>query len=104
MFQLRQLCELDINCMRELSIQVYGSIQISWIDFDLKSTLSVNSTSLTGIMFTNGEFWKVQRRFALHNFRNLGFGKRNHQEHIHDEIDDMIDSLTKRSGPVDIQV
>lgn len=56
-----------------------------------------------GIMFVNGDHWMTQRRFALHHFRNLGVGKRSHQDIILEEVHELIGSLTKEKGPVDPQ-
>ena len=55
-------------------------------------------------MFSTGEFWKTQRRFTLHHFRNLGFGKRTHQDLILEEVDELIKAITAQEGPFDIQV
>lgn len=35
-----------------------------------------------GVMFTEGELWKDQRRFALHVLRNFGMGKNVMQEKV----------------------
>ncbi len=35
---------------------------------------------LTGIFFSNGKEWQEQRRFALKNLRDFGFGKLSMEE------------------------
>lgn len=62
-----------------------------------------NTGDLKGVMFANGEMWQTQRRFTLHNFRNLGFGKRSHEDHILSEVDELVKSLVIEKGPIDIQ-
>ena len=37
---------------------------------------------IAGIIFTNGEEWREQRRFALRHLRNFGFGKTSMEEMI----------------------
>jgi hypothetical protein len=35
-----------------------------------------------GVIFTDGEIWRDQRRFALHVLRNFGLGKNLMQERV----------------------
>ncbi|XP_018020168.1 methyl farnesoate epoxidase-like, partial [Hyalella azteca] len=56
-----------------------------------------------GIMFSNGEFWKTQRRFTLHHLRNLGVGKSVHHDIILEEVRELIQHLNKKNGPFEIQ-
>ncbi|XP_037775115.1 methyl farnesoate epoxidase-like [Penaeus monodon] len=58
---------------------------------------------LRGVMFVEGEFWKEQRRFSLHHFRNLGFGKRSHESVIHEEAKELIDEILDADGSVKLQ-
>lgn len=52
-----------------------------------------------GIFFTQGEFWKEQRRYALRHLRDYGFGRRFSELEIEvrDEICAFLEML--RSGP-----
>nr|XP_045612751.1 methyl farnesoate epoxidase-like [Procambarus clarkii] len=56
-----------------------------------------------GVMFVENDFWKEQRRFTLHNFRNLGFGKRSHEEIIHEEARELIQEVQEANGSVTLQ-
>lgn len=58
---------------------------------------------MLGVMFVEGEFWKEQRRFSLHHFRNLGFGKRSHESVIHEEAKELIDEILDADGSVKLQ-
>ncbi|XP_027237770.2 methyl farnesoate epoxidase [Penaeus vannamei] len=58
---------------------------------------------MLGVMFVEGEFWKEQRRFSLHHFRNLGFGKRSHESVIHEEARELIDEVLDADGSVKLQ-
>lgn len=55
--------------------------------------------SISGIFFTDGQTWFEQRRFALRNLRDFGFGRRQDEleSEIEDEILNLIDLLKK--GP-----
>ena len=60
---------------------------------------------VTGVLFSNGEGWKAQRRFTLHHFRDLGFGKRSHESVILEEAEYLVKKLLEEGGkPVDIKV
>ncbi|CAG2102077.1 unnamed protein product [Medioppia subpectinata] len=46
----------------------------------------------------SGDVWKEQRRFALHQLRNLGFGKTSMADHIIDEINHLSKEIDKSVG------
>jgi hypothetical protein len=43
-----------------------------------------------GVVMTEGELWRDQRRFALHVLRNFGLGKNLMQEKVLDEVNAMV--------------
>ncbi len=47
---------------------------------------------------SSGSQWKEQRRFALHQLRNLGFGKTSMEEHIIDEINYLTKEIDETDG------
>lgn len=55
--------------------------------------------SCAGIFFTEGELWHEQRRYALRNLRDFGFGRRHDDLEIEssEEILSLIDLL--KNGP-----
>ncbi|KAK8376326.1 hypothetical protein O3P69_009756 [Scylla paramamosain] len=53
-----------------------------------------------GIMFVEGDLWKEQRRFALHQFRNLGFAKRSHETVVHEETRALLQEIRKAEGSI----
>ena len=54
----------------------------------------------SGIILTNGEQWSNQRRFALKNLRDFGFGKQSLEGVMNYEIDELIDGYRSRSGDI----
>ncbi|XP_050712088.1 methyl farnesoate epoxidase-like isoform X4 [Eriocheir sinensis] len=53
-----------------------------------------------GVVFAEGGFWKEQRRFTLHQFRNLGFAKRSHEEIVHGEVRAVIQEIRETKGSI----
>lgn len=53
---------------------------------------------LTGILFQEGSEWHEQRRFALRNLRDFGFGKTSMEEMIMDEVKELIQGIKQDSG------
>lgn len=50
-------------------------------------------------MFTEGEFWKDQRRFALRQLRDIGFGKQTSMEiKIHEELRELMEDIQSNMG------
>nr|XP_053649007.1 methyl farnesoate epoxidase-like [Cherax quadricarinatus] len=56
-----------------------------------------------GVMFVENDFWKEQRRFTLHKFRDLGFGKRSHEEVIQEEASELIKEIKETKGSISLQ-
>lgn len=54
---------------------------------------------LLGIFFTEGQIWYEQRRYALRNLRDFGFGRRHDEleNEIQDEMLNLVDLL--KNGP-----
>ncbi len=47
---------------------------------------------------SSGSQWREQRRFALHQLRNLGFGKTSMEDHIINEINYLTKEIDKTDG------
>ena len=54
---------------------------------------------IAGIIFLEGEAWKVQRRFTLRNLRNVGFAKQDSMEVvIQEELKELLENLKSTMG------
>ena len=51
-----------------------------------------------GILFSQGKYWREQRRFMLRNLRDFGFGKSEMEDTILDEVEELIDELKENVG------
>ncbi|XP_046400219.1 methyl farnesoate epoxidase-like [Ischnura elegans] len=60
-----------------------------------------------GVIFTDGEEWKEQRRFSLRHLRDLGFGTRSMELMLREEAIEMATRLAdmgRRAGPAGLDV
>jgi methyl farnesoate epoxidase / farnesoate epoxidase len=48
---------------------------------------------VSGIMFTEGQFWQEQRRFIVRHLKDLGFGKTSVEDMMMDEIHQVLNEI-----------
>ncbi|CAC5412582.1 CYP2J [Mytilus coruscus] len=63
-----------------------------------------NKIQFSGIVARNGASWKAQRTFTINALRHFGFGKRNMESKILEEVEFFMDVLeSKKGSPVNIE-
>ncbi|CAH2211472.1 jg22619 [Pararge aegeria aegeria] len=80
-------------------IPVCFTVITSGLRFTANSKQVLTKTTMSGIFFTDGYFWHVQRRFTLRYMRDYGFGRREEslEAVVASETKEMIDMA--RNGP-----
>ncbi|CAJ0962292.1 unnamed protein product, partial [Mesorhabditis belari] len=58
---------------------------------------------LYGILTSNGEIWREQRRFTLHTLRDFGMGRNLMETRIMDEVDDLLDRMDRLKNDLNVQ-
>jgi len=61
-------------------------------------TKDKNEKSSGGIVFSHGDHWREQRRFAMRTLKEFGVGKSHLQTVINDEVARLVDDLKDESG------
>lgn len=60
--------------------------------------ISVFSFSISGVIFSDGENWKVMRRFTLTTLRDFGMGKKAIEDRVVEEYGRLADTIEAQKG------
>ena len=95
----RQIMVCDLATLREmLSLEVFsGRGRPMANGIEIFARLRGGNGSL-GLIISEGEEWKEQRRFAIRHLRDFGFGKSSMEDIIREEFLDIADSLRSVDG------
>ncbi|XP_058400360.1 cytochrome P450 2C55-like [Diceros bicornis minor] len=82
----------------------YETVKAAQIDlgeeFSRKGSLPVIERANKGlrILFSNGKRWREMWHFSLMTLRNFGLGKRNIEDHVHEEACCLVEESRKTNG------
>ena len=57
-----------------------------------------NQMMIIGILFGSGQAWVEQRKFAIRNLRDFGFGKTSMEGLIMEEVKEVVDWIKRQNG------
>ena len=67
-------------------------------------TKNKNENSSGGIVFSHGDHWREQRRFAIRTLKEFGVGKSNFQNIIHEEVVKLVEELKEETNrPINLK-
>jgi len=75
---------------------VQGRMTGTGIDWATREDRKIKSKEMPGVILSEGKTWVEQRRFALRNLRDFGFGKQGMEEMIQEEVE-MFKALINKS-------
>jgi len=84
----RFVCVSGYEAVRDVLNNAQLSGRPDAFEFNLKT-----SGLRRGVLMTDGELWREQRRFTMHHLKNLGFGKSSLEVTILEEVSDLIMKL-----------
>lgn len=56
-----------------------------------------------GLLFTRGQMWRENRRFALHVLRDFGLGRNQLYSQIMEQATELVSILHQQNGPVNVR-
>ena len=92
---LKQICKLDSMSYRP-SISPLHFFREGWET--IQSSPGNNQGRAPGIIFSNGTYWKEQRKFLSKNLKDFGFGKSSLENLLDEEVTNLCNYLKEESN------
>ncbi|KAI1702517.1 cytochrome p450 domain-containing protein [Ditylenchus destructor] len=87
------VCISEYSTIRETFQKDGDTYAGRWNFVEMDKILKFRSAS--GVVITDGDLWKDQRRFTLHVFRDFGLGKNSMQERVMTEVETLCEKVDK---------
>ena len=98
---LKEICKLDSMSYRP-SISPLHYFREGWET--MQDSDDKNHGRAPGIVFSNGSYWREQRRFLSKNLKDFGFGKSSLETLLDEEVLKLCKHLKQESGDGSVQV
>ncbi len=72
------------------SVEPNNRLRTGWDHMD-----DDNKAQGPGVILTNGQYWKEQRRFLLKSLKDFGFGKKSMETFLLDEVAKLCSKMSK---------
>lgn len=93
---------INLGMMRSIIVTGYENVKevLTRDEFQGRPEIFTNKLLWNGrklgLIFSEGAFWREQRRFCLRHLRDFGFGKSEIEVVIHEEISKCLNSIKKK--------
>jgi hypothetical protein len=73
-------------------------ISVSFAKYLCKESYLNLDFHFPGLLMSNGQIWKEQRKFTLTTLRNFGLGKKSLEQRIQEEAQHLVEALQEENG------
>uniref|UniRef100_A0A8B7VSU6 Cytochrome P450 2J3-like n=1 Tax=Castor canadensis TaxID=51338 RepID=A0A8B7VSU6_CASCN len=77
--------------------EVFTNTEQNFLDRPI-SHMRQHTFNKNGLLMSNGQIWKEQRKFTLTTLRNFGLGKKSLEQRIQEEAQHLVEAIQEENG------